>query len=165
MTGLRAAFLALALAAPSLPGAAGDDPAWVGEPRAPQYFAVSVSDVDRAVAWYRGAFGLSVLDDTRADDDAWRIVNLVSDGLFVELIRDGRDADVERARGFRKVGFRVADVETVADRVHAATGERPRVLDFERHGVRLLQLRDPEGNVIQLTSPLDTEPPDTEDRR
>ena len=127
---------------------------WVNKIQSPQYFAVSVEDVDRSVDWYCKTFGLRKLDGSRADDDRWRIANLANDELFVEIIRDNRDAVVERARGFAKVGFRVADVEDVADRVEAALGERPRVLDFREHGVRIIQLRDPDGNVIQLSSAL-----------
>ena len=129
---------------------------WVGDVQTPQYIAVSVADVDKSVDWYRKAFGLTQLDDTRADDDRWRIVNLASKDLFVEVIRDNRDQPVERARGFAKVGFRVPDVNVVADRVAKELGDRPEVFDFPKHGVKILQLRDPEGNVIQLSSPLTT---------
>jgi predicted enzyme related to lactoylglutathione lyase len=52
------------------------------------------------------------------------------------------------------VGFGVNDVDAVADRVGADTGTRPKVLAFAPHGIRLLQLQDPDGNIIQLTSPL-----------
>ena len=128
--------------------------AWVREIRSPQFFAVRVENVDRSVDWYCKRFGLRKLDESRADDDRWRIANLANDELFVEIIRDNRAVPVERARGFAKVGFRVPDVEDVADRVEQASGERPRVLDFPEHGVRILQLRDPDGNVIQLTSSL-----------
>lgn len=128
---------------------------WVPHIGAPQYVAVQVADVEAAVAWYRTAFGLEVLDDTEADDGRWRIVNLTNADLFVEIIRDNRAQPAERALGFAKVGFRVPDVAAVADRVAAATGERPRVIDFARHGVRLVQLHDPEGNIIQLTSLLE----------
>ena len=97
------------------------------------------------------------MDDSQADDGAWRIVNLSNEHLFVEIIRDDRAADVDRAQGFFKVGFRVPDVEVVGDRVERATGERPRVIDVARHGVRILQLRDPDGNIIQLSSKLDND--------
>lgn len=127
---------------------------WVSEIRAPQYFAVMVEDVDRAASWYQSAFGLQRLDDTEARDGRSRIVNLSSDQLFVEIIGDDRARDVERARGFFKVGFRVPDVDVVADRVERATGVRPEAIDFARHGVRILQLRDPEGNILQLSSSL-----------
>ncbi len=136
-----------------------DGEPWVPEIAGPQYVALSVSDVDGAVAWYRAAFGLDVVDDTLADDGAWRIVNLANERLRVEVIRNDRDRPATgRTTGFAKVGFRVASVETVADRVERATGERPRVVDFARHRLRILQLRDPEGNTFQLTSPLPAAP-------
>jgi catechol 2,3-dioxygenase-like lactoylglutathione lyase family enzyme len=128
--------------------------AWVQGIGAPQYVAVQVADVDAAATWYRAAFGLDTLDDTEADDGSWRIVNLQNEHLFVEIIRDDRAQAVDRARGFFKVGFRVPDVEAVADRMAAATGDRPRVIDVEQHAIRIVQLRDPEGNMIQLSSSL-----------
>ncbi|MFW6201914.1 MAG: VOC family protein [Gemmatimonadota bacterium] len=127
---------------------------WVTEIEAPQYFAVFVADVDRSVAWYRTAFGLDPIGGSAAEDGSWRIENLGSDHLIVELIRDDRARPVDRARGFRKVGFQVPDIEAVADRVARATGERPRVRDFPRFGLRIIQIRDPDGNIIQLSSPL-----------
>ena len=128
---------------------------WVPVAEGPHYFAVSMMDVDAAVAWYTRAFGLKVLDDTSADDRAWRIVNLSGPSLSVEIVRDKRHRTAEgRTTGFFKVGFRVPDLDEVADRVEKATGERPRVIQMKRHGLRLLQLRDPEGNLVQLSSPL-----------
>lgn len=128
---------------------------WVRAFEAPQYFAVFVEDVDRSLAWYRTVFGLETLGGSAAEDGSWRIENLRNEHLLIELIRDDRAQEVDRARGFRKVGFQVPDVEAVADRVARATGERPRVLDFARFGLRIIQLRDPDGNIIQLSSPLE----------
>jgi predicted enzyme related to lactoylglutathione lyase len=127
---------------------------WVDTAGAPQYFAVQVKDVDKAAGWYRATFGLREVDRSAAEDRSWRIVNLSNERLFVELICDDRAQEVERARGFAKVGFQVPDVRVVADRVARATGARPRVIEFARHGVRIVQIRDPEGNIIQLSSPL-----------
>jgi len=129
--------------------------AWIPEIRSPQFFAVRVEEVDRSVDWYCKTFGLRKLDGSGADDGSWEIANLMNDDLFVEIIRDDRATVAERARGFAKVGFRVPDVDVVADRVAEALGRRPRVLDFPQHGVRILQLRDPDENVIQLSSPLE----------
>lgn len=56
-----------------------------------------------------------------------------------------------------KVGFYVPDVRVIADPVERAAGERPRVLDFERFGVRLIQIRDPDGTIIQLFSLLESQ--------
>jgi hypothetical protein len=46
-----------------------------------------------------------------------RILNLSSDRLIVEIIRDDRTRVVDRARGLRRVGFQVWGVEVLADRV------------------------------------------------
>jgi catechol 2,3-dioxygenase-like lactoylglutathione lyase family enzyme len=128
---------------------------WIEAIGTPQYFALYVNDVDRSVDWYRTVFGLRLLGGSAADDGSWRIENLGSKQLLVEIIRDSRAQGVDRALGFRKVGFYVPDVEEVAERIARATGERPRVVDFEQLNQRILQLRDPNGNIIQLLSSLE----------
>jgi catechol 2,3-dioxygenase-like lactoylglutathione lyase family enzyme len=132
----------------------GTEPArgWAPKTEGPQYFAVIVSDVDRSAHWYRRAFGLRELDRSKATNGMSEIVNLISDDLFVEIIRDDTAVPVSKARGFAKVGFYVPSVESVADVVAQDTGQRPRVIDFARHSVRILQIRDPDGNLIQLLS-------------
>jgi hypothetical protein len=40
----------------------------------------------------------------------------------------------------------VPDVDAVADRVEAATGECPRVLEFPETGLRIVQIRDSDGS-------------------
>jgi pimeloyl-ACP methyl ester carboxylesterase len=135
--------------------AAGGAAPWIGRIGFPQYFSVQVADVDRSVEWYRTVFGLRAIGGSGAEDGAWRIENLRSDQLFVEIVRDDRARADDCALGFGKVGFFVADLEAVADRVARATGERPRILDFEPFRLRLFQIRDPDGNVIQLHSATD----------
>ena len=138
-------------------GAQESSDVWVEGIEGPQYFAVLVEDVRESAEWYSKALGLEEVDGAEADDGSWRIVNLRNEELLVEIIRDDRATSVARARGFFKIGFQVADVSRVADRVARATGERPRVLEIPPHGIRIIQLRDPDGNVIQLSSPLETE--------
>lgn len=139
---------------PSSAAAQDSSEVWVPAAQNVHYFAVRVEDVDRAAAWYKEVFGVRSIGGSEAADGAWQIENLMNDFLHVEIIRDDRARVVERARGFFKVGFRVPDVEQVADRIGTATGERPRVLRFEEHGVRIIQFRDPDGNTIQLSSAL-----------
>ena len=130
---------------------------WVEEAEIgiPQYFAVLVSEAEASAEWYSQVFELEELERSEADDGSWEIINLKNGRLFVEIIRDARAQEVERAVGVRKVGFYVPDVRRVADRVERATGERPRVLDFVRFGVRIIQIRDPDGTLLQLFSPLE----------
>lgn len=77
-----------AMLAPRPAPAQGPVEPWVTEIGAPQYFAVFVEDVDRSVAWYRTVFGLDELGGSAAEDGSWRIENLGSEQLLVELIRD-----------------------------------------------------------------------------
>ncbi len=156
---VRGAIFPVALslfAAASADGQEATGP-WVTAVEAPQYWAVLVEDVDRSVAWYRDVFALEEIGGSAAEDGSWRIENLRSDRLFVEIIRDDRAESVDRPLGFRKVGFYVPDIDAVAERVGRATGERPRVLDFERFGVRTLQIHDPDGNTIQLFTPIEAD--------
>jgi catechol 2,3-dioxygenase-like lactoylglutathione lyase family enzyme len=128
---------------------------WVTDIQPPQFFAVLVADVDISVAWYSAVFGLDQVGGSEAEDGAWRIENLQNKDLHVEIIRDDRALPANRPLGFRKVGFRVPAVKKIADSVEQATGERPRVVDDTRFGMQILQLKDPDGNVIQLTSLLE----------
>jgi predicted enzyme related to lactoylglutathione lyase len=109
------------------------------------------------MAWYRTVFGLRELGGSKADNGSWRIENLGNERLLIEIIRDDRAQKVDRALGFRKIGFHVPDVEIIAARAERATGERPRIVDFKELGQRILQIRDPDGNVVQLFSRLESE--------
>jgi predicted enzyme related to lactoylglutathione lyase len=152
----RATLIAVVLAFSGGRTVAQESPeVWVDAIGVPQYFAIYVKDVDKSVAWYCTVFGLAKMGGSVAEDGSWRIENLGNEQLSVEIIYDSRAQEVERALGFRKVGFHVRDVEEVAEKVERATGERPRVVDFEQLGQRILQIRDPDGNTIQLFSVLE----------
>ena len=126
----------------------------IADMRAPQYFAVLVSDAEASAAWYRKTFGLSEVDRSQARDGVWQIINLRGPALSVEIIRDNREPPSSRGRGVAKVGFAVNDVAATAAAIGRSTGSMPRVLDFPQHGIRILQVKDPDGNIIQLSSPL-----------
>ncbi|NNE69827.1 MAG: VOC family protein [Rhodothermales bacterium] len=153
---MRTSFTAaLLLVLMSSTAQAQEQPPWVQDLEAPAYFAVRVADMDQATRWYKQAFGLNDSVRSEADDGTWQIHNLVSGSLQVELIwMEGLQSGGRRL-GIAKVGFRVADIDSVADRVEAHTGERPRIVTFEPLSQRILQLRDPEGNVIQLIGSID----------
>jgi predicted enzyme related to lactoylglutathione lyase len=121
---------------------------------APQYFALYVSNFESSSAWYQQMFELEVKAPSQADNGSWRIENLVNNSLHIELIFDVRAEAVDRAIGFRKVGFSVVNVDTVADRLEAQFGSRPEIIEFEPLRQKILQVRDPDGNIIQLASPM-----------
>ena len=131
--------------------------AWVESVQTPQYFAIYVEDVDKSVGWYQDVLGLKRLSGSVADDGSWQIENLGNKHLLVEIIRDNRAKSAERVHGFRKVGFYVPDVGVVAERIAQATGQHPSIVEYEELNQKILQIRDPGGNVIQLMSVLEKE--------
>lgn len=145
-------ILILAAAVPT--ACAQEAQPWVDSAAGPQYFAVRVDSLEQAIEWYSNVFGLEMAASAAADDGRWQITNLTNRFLQVELIRLSDSVRAERPLGLAKVGFHVDDVRAVAARVESATGVQPNVVDFLDLNQRILQLRDPEGNVIQLMSPL-----------
>ena len=91
------------------------------------------------------------IDRWTSRDGTTRGLNLGRAELFVELVEIPEAPRVERGQGVYKVGFWVPDVEAVADRVAEATGERPRIVPFPTHGLRLIQIKDPDGTTIQIS--------------
>ena len=152
MIDIRICLLLMAVLLGAVPPgvAAQDAPApWVTETGAGQFFAVIVSDVDRSTDWYQRVLGLGDIDRLEADDGSYVITIVGNDRFYVELLQLSDAVDVERAMTFFKIGFEVPDLESLADRVESETGERPRVLTFETQGMRIIQIRDPDGNILQ----------------
>lgn len=110
--------------------------------------------MEQSKAWYQQVMGLEVLDEVWIRNDSIGIAHLINERLSVELIYDARTSSKELVQGFFKVGFHVADVEVIADRVQRETGVRPRIADDNQRALRILQLKDPDNNTIQLQSPL-----------
>lgn len=123
----------------------------VGSIQAPQYMAVLTSDLEASIAWYEQAFGLTRRGGSIAADSSWQIANLVSGELHVEIIRDSRADSARRDIGLFKVGFDVHDLDAVVARMAERTDQEPGIIHFEPLGQRLIQVRDPDGNVIQIS--------------
>jgi len=140
---------------------------------------MGVRDMDTSVAFYRDVVGLDVtFDDTEEFRDAAGDVMLRRRGVYLRWAseRDGPDAaflvlDQPYGRerrgaptpmgelGVHHFGFWVDDVDGIADRARAAGAEfflGPADADSKEYGeapgrpMRMLLLRDPDGNVVQF---------------
>lgn len=116
----------------------------------PYYFAVLTSDYDLAVDWYLTTFGLEKIDQMQADDKSWRIANLRNADLWIEIIWLQSAAPAQRDHGLFKVGFFVPDLASIASRLGNTMDEPPRIIEDPAHKVRFIQLKDPDGNIIQI---------------
>jgi catechol 2,3-dioxygenase-like lactoylglutathione lyase family enzyme len=132
------------------------------------HVGVTVSDLDRAVAFYRDTLGLPVLarfsvggeafatgvgvDDARAD-----FVHLDAGGARIELVAydpEGDAADVGPVNrpGTTHVGLSVDDVEAVYESLPDGVETRSPPQRTES-GTKILFLSDPEGNLVELLEP------------
>lgn len=122
----------------------------------PAFFAVQVRDVERASSWYQGVFDLEVASQLDAEDGAYAIRILSSQGLTVELIEERRsETPPERHFGHFKAGLYVVDIEAFQERLVAAGVDvDERVVVDPALGVRSFVFRDVEGNRIQALQSL-----------
>ena len=118
------------------------------------YFAVIVADADVAAGWYRSVFGLGVAN-RMTEPDRYDIVILENEQLIVELLE--LEAAVERPEGrvtgLFKTGFLVDDLAAFAAALPNHVPP-PDILDDADNGLLLLQLRDPDGNIVQVMQPI-----------
>lgn len=111
---------------------------------------VNSRDVARSVAFYRGLLDLEV----READDSHAVLDAVAG--TVEIVPVGQDAPAsswepdDLQRGFRHIGFKVASVDEVADRVRAA-GVPFHLEPLEATGdVRIAFFPDPDGTLVEV---------------
>ena len=134
------------------------------------HFALTVSDMERSLAFYRDRFGLEVVSDREVDGDYVevitgvagahiRIVHLRGYGVQVELLQYLRPAGAPRARPLPDAGS--AHLCFVSDDLDAdAASLREAGVSFRspivtttsgpNRGGRGIYLEDPDGNVVEV---------------
>jgi len=134
------------------------------EPTA-HHVGITVSDLDRAVAFYTETFGLDVIaefsvggeafaDAVDVDGATGSFAHLDAGGIRVEVVEYDPEAAADEPPELNRpgavhLGLAVADLDafygTLDDGVR--TLSRPRTTES---GTRILFVRDPEGNLIEV---------------
>ncbi|MFW5965102.1 MAG: VOC family protein [Natronomonas sp.] len=128
------------------------------------HVGLTVSNLDRAVAFYRDTLGFEVLSRFEVGGEAFAtavdvdgasgtFVHLDADGVRIELVEYDPEGEPTTAAlnrpGACHVGFAVEDVDAfvagLSDDVEIVS--EPRTTES---GTRLVFLRDPDGNRIEL---------------
>lgn len=129
------------------------------------HVGLTVSDLDRAVAFYRDVLGLAVLDRFTVGGDAFatavdvagasaRFAHLDADGVRVELVEyepagDERPKPELNQSGATHLGLAVDDL----DEFFASLPEKVETLSEPQtteSGTRILFVRDPDGNLVEI---------------
>jgi catechol 2,3-dioxygenase-like lactoylglutathione lyase family enzyme len=126
---------------------------------------VTVSDLDRAVEFYRDALGLDVLDRFTVSGAAFAegvgveaatgtFAHLDASSARVELIEydpEGEDRETESVNqsGAKHLGLAVDDLDRFYEELppEVRTLSEPQTTES---GTRILFVRDPEGNLVEL---------------
>jgi catechol 2,3-dioxygenase-like lactoylglutathione lyase family enzyme len=129
------------------------------------HFAVTVSDLDRAVAFYRDTLGLDVLSEFSVGGEAFE-TGVGIDGASAEFVHlDAGDARVELVEytpkgesvpenrlnqpGGTHLGLEVEDL----DAVYASLPDGVETIaepQTTESGTRILFVRDPDGTLVEL---------------
>ena len=114
------------------------------------YFAIVVAEIETSSAWYQAALGLEPGAHMK-EHGKFEIVNLSRPGLHVELIQlaAANEKPAGITKGPFKVGLVVDDLSEFVARLPDTVPE-PEVVRDERNALLLIQLRDPDNNVIQV---------------
>jgi len=130
------------------------------------HLVVGVTDMERALAFYRGVLGMDVVFETLISGEPFdaalhatrkqqgRVVGGLLDGLMVELLSLGAEQpDRQPARrgitGIHNVSLSVRDLDDTHRRVIAA-GYTPDQEPFEIGGVRMFFVKDPDGTPVEF---------------
>ena len=118
------------------------------------YFAVIVKDLDASVDWYANVFDVD-RGELLTDGDKYKIVNLARPGLFIELLelRAAVARPEHYLEGPFKLGLLVDDLDAFVRRLPESIPPLD-VIEDERNNLRFVQLRDPDGNIVQVMETL-----------
>ena len=130
------------------------------------HLVVGVTDMDRALAFYRDALGMDVVFETLISGEPFdavlhskhkqegRVVGGLLGGLMVELLSLGAEPAMNKpARrgitGIQNVSLSVVDLDDTHRRIREA-GYPPEQEPFEIGGVRMFFVKDPDGTPVEF---------------
>jgi catechol 2,3-dioxygenase-like lactoylglutathione lyase family enzyme len=130
------------------------------------HLVVGVSDMDRALAFYRDVLGMEVIFETLISGEPFdavlhakrkqegRVVGGLLGGLMLELLSLGTEpaADTPTRRGLtgiHNVSLSVTDLDDTHRRIRDA-GYSPDQDPFEIGGVRMFFVKDPDGTAVEF---------------
>jgi catechol 2,3-dioxygenase-like lactoylglutathione lyase family enzyme len=130
------------------------------------HLVVGVSDMDRALAFYRDVLGMEVIFETLISGEPFdavlhakrkqegRVVGGLLGGLMIELLSLGAKPATDKPGrrgviGIQNVSLSVTDLDDTHRRISDA-GYSPDQDPFEIGGVRMFFVKDPDGTAVEF---------------
>ena len=120
------------------------------------FIAVIVNDIDESAEWYESTFDL-LPGERLSESGRYEIVNLRKPGLFIELLQlTAADERPDYVKGLFKAGILTSDLKEFAALLPESV-PKPQIISDTTNGLLLMQLRDPDGNIIQIMQLLESQ--------
>jgi methylmalonyl-CoA/ethylmalonyl-CoA epimerase len=130
------------------------------------HIMISTADYNGTIEWYNSVLGFEVVRewDIEGYDDV-EVGYIAANGFMIEVVGTASEFQTEKVapdvftamsdRGYVHLAFSSADVDAVAAELisRGVELELPPT-DFDAAGVRLLFIRDNNGNLIEIVTPL-----------
>lgn len=127
----------------------------------PNFSAIIVSDIENSIDWYSKRFNFTVISRTNLEERGFKQANLKIDSFLLELIEIEGTFDAKKAikenteykfvQGFFKIGFQVNDLNFWIEHLkNEKTDFFGDVVSDPNSGKKMLIIKDPDGNYIQL---------------
>jgi catechol 2,3-dioxygenase-like lactoylglutathione lyase family enzyme len=130
------------------------------------HLVVGVTDMDRALAFYRDVLGMEIVFETLISGEPFdaalhasreqqgRVVGGLLGGMMIELLCLGSTPSGDRSQrrgitGIQNVSLSVTDLDDTHRRI-AAAGYPPDQEPFEIGGVRMFFVKDPDGTPVEF---------------
>ena len=129
------------------------------------HLVVGVTDMDRALAFYRDVLGMDVVFESFISGEPFdavlhatrkqegRVVGGLLGGLMIELLSIGVNPPEDKRRpgitGIHNVSLSVPDLDDAHRRI-ADAGYSPDQAPFEIGGVRMFFVKDPDGTAVEF---------------
>lgn len=127
------------------------------------HLVVGVTDMDRALQFYRGLLGMDVVFDQTIDGEPFdralggtagnqgRVVGGLIGGVMLELLSLGSENRSNKRSfvGNQNISLSVSDLDDTYRRVQAA-GYQPDQDPFAIAGVRMFFVKDPDGTAVEF---------------
>jgi catechol 2,3-dioxygenase-like lactoylglutathione lyase family enzyme len=129
------------------------------------HLVVGVTDMDRALQFYRDALGMDVVFETLISGEPFdaalhatrqqegRVVGGLLGGLMVELLSLSAKPAIDKPRrgitGIQNISLSVVDLDDTHRRIREA-GYSPDQDPFEIGGVRMFFVKDPDGTPVEF---------------
>lgn len=127
----------------------------------PYFSAIIVSDIENSIDWYSKRFNFKVVSKTDLEERGFKQANLKTDSILLELIEIEGTFDAKKAveenteykfvKGIFKIGFQVNDLNFWIEHLkNEQTDFFGDVVSDPNSGKKMLIIKDPDGNYIQL---------------